>query len=61
MTAADLLGAGQLNNGTLPLIFLLNTLPNRSKIKLFLDLMGRGVNESVRIALQNLELIEGLL
>jgi hypothetical protein len=27
----------------------------------FLDLMGREVEESVKIALQNIELIEGLL
>jgi hypothetical protein len=29
--------------------------------QIFLDLMGREVEESVKIALQNIELIEGLL
>jgi hypothetical protein len=61
MTTADLSDTCYLNSDILPLIFLLTTLPNSPKIQLFLDLTGRGVNESVKIALKNLELIEGLL
>jgi hypothetical protein len=43
------------------LILLLKTLPKLVQIKFFLDLKRRSGNESVKIAMQNIELIEGLL
>jgi hypothetical protein len=40
---------------------LLKSLPKLVQIKFFLDLKRRVANESVKIAMQNIELIEGLL
>jgi hypothetical protein len=59
--AGDFLDVRWLKNRMQLLILLLKSLPKSVQINFFLDLKHRQGNESVKIAMQNIELIEGLL
>jgi hypothetical protein len=58
---SDRLHVYWLKNSVRLLILLLKSLPKPAQINFFLDLNRREGNESVKIAMQNIELIEGLL